>query len=108
MPHCAVGQRLGLKSAIQIGFRHALFPAAGMARKVMVACANVRVLAVVGMPVMVGSSSPAERASVRPFRSDTFVQQARGVQRVTDQLRRKRERVRRIAVGIDHQKRHPA
>ena len=42
-------------------------PPSGMARKVMVAGANVTVPAAVGTPAIVGSSSPAASASVPPF-----------------------------------------
>jgi hypothetical protein len=48
-------------------YRQELFPAAEMARKVIVACLNVTVLAVVGAPAIGGSSSPGSSAKGRPF-----------------------------------------
>src|ERR1700694_4751488 len=48
------------------GYRQALFPAPGMARKVIVACSNVTLPAVVGAPVIGGASSPAPGAGVVP------------------------------------------
>src|ERR1700731_4411879 len=61
IPHRAIGQRFNAR------YRQALFPAPGIVRKVIVACANVRLLKVVGAPAIGGSSSPAPSASMLPF-----------------------------------------
>src|SRR6202521_913979 len=54
-------------SRLDAHYRHALFPASGMARKLIVAGANVTASAAAGTPSMPDSSSPAERASGLPF-----------------------------------------
>src|SRR5258708_4435163 len=62
-------------------YRQALFPAAGMARKVIVACLNVTVLAGVGGAALGGSPVPvprARRAPVHPPRTTRKPPAARG------------------------------
>src|SRR3979490_394827 len=62
IPHLPVRQQIPPMKRFYASYRQELFPAAEMARKVIVACLNVTVLAVVGAPAIGGSSSPGSSA----------------------------------------------
>ena len=67
-PHVDIGTEIEIpNNKLYASYRQVLFPAAGMARKVIVAGLNVTVLAVVGAPAIGGSSSPGSSANGRPF-----------------------------------------
>ena len=91
-----------------LGYRHALFPASGMTTKVIVACAYVTGPAGVGLLRDRRQRVVCVQRECNAVYSDVRILGVRGVHYIKQRCCWKHERMRRIAIGIDHQQRYAA